>query len=240
MIFEALDVASNQLILKNQRQPSHAVDVEVVVGLERISELLESMTLLAQCELVGMHPGIALSPEELGNGIRRNRELLDRGVSIRSIHMEPMTRVPHGAVHVQQLVECGVQVRLANSLPFRLIVADRYWAMVPISPVDGELALMLLRGGPLVNLLCDLFEHAWLHASPVNATTPVAEGASPTPQQRLMLKAMAAGYKDDTVARELGVSTRTYRRLIADLLRVLGVESRFQAGAQAMRLGWLD
>jgi DNA-binding NarL/FixJ family response regulator len=40
------------------------------------------------------------------------------------------------------------------------------------------------------------------------------------------------------IARSLGVSLRTVRRRIAELLAELGVESRFQAGAEAVRRGW--
>ena len=48
------------------------------------------------------------------------------------------------------------------------------------------------------------------------------------------------GAKDEQIARSLGVSLRTVRRRMADLFEELGVESRFQAGVEAVRdAGWL-
>jgi DNA-binding NarL/FixJ family response regulator len=42
---------------------------------------------------------------------------------------------------------------------------------------------------------------------------------------------------DVTAARELGMSLRTYRRRVAELLVALGADSRFQAGMRAGELG---
>jgi DNA-binding NarL/FixJ family response regulator len=50
---------------------------------------------------------------------------------------------------------------------------------------------------------------------------------------------LAAGAKDEQIARALGVSLRTVRRRVAALLADLGVRSRFQAGVEAMRRGWV-
>ncbi|NHC16072.1 LuxR family transcriptional regulator, partial [Motilibacter sp. E257] len=47
---------------------------------------------------------------------------------------------------------------------------------------------------------------------------------------------LARGVKDEVASRELGISIRTYRRHVSDLLRELGVTSRFQAGAAAAQL----
>lgn len=54
-----------------------------------------------------------------------------------------------------------------------------------------------------------------------------------TPDQRALLAALARGGRDEIVARRLGVSTRTFRRRLAELMRQLGATSRFQAGAKA-------
>jgi DNA-binding NarL/FixJ family response regulator len=48
---------------------------------------------------------------------------------------------------------------------------------------------------------------------------------------------LGAGLKDETAARELGLSLRTYRRRVADLMAALGADSRFQAGLRARELG---
>ena len=42
---------------------------------------------------------------------------------------------------------------------------------------------------------------------------------------------------DETAARRLTLSLRTYRRRVAELMRTLDADSRFQAGVRAGELG---
>jgi DNA-binding NarL/FixJ family response regulator len=58
-------------------------------------------------------------------------------------------------------------------------------------------------------------------------------------EQRHLLRLMAQGFPDTTIARRLSLGPRTLARRISDLYAVLGVETRFQAGAAAERLGLL-
>ncbi len=48
---------------------------------------------------------------------------------------------------------------------------------------------------------------------------------------------LAEGAKDEVIARRLGVSLRTCRRHIAEILETLQADSRFQAGVLAERAG---
>ena len=59
------------------------------------------------------------------------------------------------------------------------------------------------------------------------------------PGDREILALMAAGLKDSAVAHQLGLAPRTLRRRIARLMALLHVQTRFQAGLEACRRGWL-
>ncbi|MFF9869684.1 LuxR C-terminal-related transcriptional regulator [Streptomyces sp. NPDC013953] len=61
-----------------------------------------------------------------------------------------------------------------------------------------------------------------------------------SPKEREVLAMLAAGAKDEAIARRLGCSERTLLRLLTALVAKLGAESRFAAGVQAARLGLLD
>ena len=50
---------------------------------------------------------------------------------------------------------------------------------------------------------------------------------------------LARGAKDEQIARSLDLSLRTVRRRVAELMASLGADSRFQAGVEAVRHGWL-
>ena len=52
-----------------------------------------------------------------------------------------------------------------------------------------------------------------------------------------LLDALASGSKDEAAARALGMSLRTYRRRVAELMAAVGATSRFQAGLRARELG---
>ena len=54
-----------------------------------------------------------------------------------------------------------------------------------------------------------------------------------------LLQLLAAGQKDEQIARALGMSLRTVRRRVADLMTELGSDSRFAAGVEAARRGWI-
>jgi DNA-binding NarL/FixJ family response regulator len=51
---------------------------------------------------------------------------------------------------------------------------------------------------------------------------------------------LAAGMKDEKIARSLGISLRTLSRLLSEVMQELGASSRFEAGVRAAKLGWLD
>lgn len=59
-------------------------------------------------------------------------------------------------------------------------------------------------------------------------------------EQRQLLRLMAEGLPDTAIARRLALGPRTLARRVADLYDLLGVDTRFQAGVAAQRLGLLD
>lgn len=69
------------------------------------------------------------------------------------------------------------------------------------------------------------------------AGTPSPAAGSLSLEDRRLLALLAAGLKDDAIARQLGTSPRTLRRRLRHLLDELNAETRFQAGAQASRRG---
>ncbi|WP_066042055.1 helix-turn-helix domain-containing protein [Herbiconiux solani] len=61
----------------------------------------------------------------------------------------------------------------------------------------------------------------------------------PTPEERALIALMAVGMKDDAIARQLQISPRTLRRRSQELMLELEATTRFQAGLEAGRRGWL-
>ena len=132
--------------------------------------------------------------------------------------------------------QVGEQIRIVPELPSRLFIIGRTHAITPEPLGFADEPRLLIRQRGLVEAMVLLFELMWEKASPV---PELDRGAARTDLRRMLLQQLAAGAKDEQIARTLGTSLRTVRRRIADLLIELGVDSRFQAGVEAARRGWL-
>ena len=139
---------------------------------------------------------------------------------------------------MQARADAGEQVRVLATVPGRLAVLGSSSALVPAEPGvhDGE--RLVVRQPALVHMLSTLFDQLWDRALPVPGLGGWSVHQSDT-DQRLLLQQLVGGAKDEQIARALGISVRTVRRRVALLLGELGAESRFQAGVEAVRRGWL-
>ena len=140
--------------------------------------------------------------------------------------------------YLETLVRHGAEVRIADTLPHRLVVFDRAVSFLPVDPRRPSGGALVVREPAITANLVVLFESLWSTALDLDqALRSVAPVASELDRAVLML--MSSGVKDEAAARQLNVSDRTYRRHAADLLLRLGASSRFQAGVEAVRRGWL-
>ena len=129
----------------------------------------------------------------------------------------------------------GERIRVVPEVPTRLaVIGDR--VVLPDPPGLSNERLLALRQPGLVELAISYFDALWDRAVAV----PALDQGEPTPDLNgLLLRQLAQGAKDEQIARTLGVSLRTVRRRIAAIMTELGVDSRFQAGVEAVRRGWL-
>jgi DNA-binding NarL/FixJ family response regulator len=86
--------------------------------------------------------------------------------------------------------------------------------------------------------LLALFERIWEAARPLG-TPAKRDDLGLTDQERELVRFLRQGHTNQAVAHELGISTRTARRLTAGLMIRLSARGRFQAGARAAELDWL-
>ena len=231
--------AMRQVFLPLHTARSAGLGGEVVTSVDMIARVLGDTADIATSEILSMHTGPVMAPEVLAQELERDVRVLERGVAMRRIHLRPMTRIVHSMTHLQELRSAGAEVRIASILPFRFVLVDRVQAMVPALHTNSSDAMMVLRGEAVTALLVRIFEMCWALAAPLESAGAVEEPGL-TSQQLWVLRLMSTGRKDEAIARELGVSVRTLRRVMADLMVQLGVESRFQAGITAARLGLLD
>ncbi|MFF3685848.1 DNA-binding response regulator [Streptomyces sp. NPDC002187] len=130
----------------------------------------------------------------------------------------------------------GAQVRISTApLAREAIIIDRRIAILAGAEAGGVRTYSVVRSPDVVDGVRALFGVAW------ETATDLAEyrrlRTSPPPelneQARDILRMLSAGHTDETASRHLGMSLRTYRRRVAELMTLLGATSRFQAGLRA-------
>ncbi|MFE1555089.1 LuxR C-terminal-related transcriptional regulator [Streptomyces sp. NPDC058734] len=212
--------------------------LEVVSGMQTVRTLMTRAAAACRSEVFTCQPaGGFRTPETLRDTLERDRPLLERGIRLRVLH--PHTSRFHAPTqaYVAAASALGAEHRTAHDLFGRLVVYDRETAFLPLS--DGSWGAVVVREPHTVTYLCELFEHSWEQA------TVFADAAGQGLEQvareidRTILRLLGAGLKDEAIARRLGMSLRTARRHIADIMDRLGADSRFQAGAAAAQAGLL-
>jgi DNA-binding CsgD family transcriptional regulator len=99
----------------------------------------------------------------------------------------------------------------------------------------GDVRAVVVRPSALLDARVDFFELCWRQAVPLRGDA----GGEPADADRSLLVLLAAGLKDEAIARRLGWSLRTMRRRMSALQARLGVTNRLQAGVIAAQRGWL-
>ncbi|MFI8963914.1 LuxR C-terminal-related transcriptional regulator [Streptomyces sp. NPDC053493] len=216
------------------------IAVETITDYRRIQQALEDIIDVTQEASCSMYPtGPARQvPERI---FERDRRKLAHGVRVRAIYRSQDAVRPEAAEVLNRRAELGVEVRIAPDLPMTMVIVDEQYAIVPLRPEAPGEGAILARGPLLVRSFLSLYEHCWHTATPYgDDVAPERGGDGLSEQQRAALQMLAAGMKDEKIARNLGVSLRTVSRMLSELMQELGASSRFEAGVRAVRLGWLD
>lgn len=165
------------------------------------------------------------------------REWAERGVDIRGVYCLESIEPPGRLGSILSLTAAGERSRLLPHLPLKARIVDRRVAVVPLTGGSQE-SIVLVHPSGLLDGLMELFEAYWERAEPLLATGPeVMEG--PSEEELVLVRLLHSGFKDQAIARQLGVSVRTATRRVAALMQRLDAGTRFQAGVKARERGWV-
>jgi sugar-specific transcriptional regulator TrmB len=206
--------------------------VEVIVGQPAIAARFEQVITGTREELL-----VFDRPPYVADARRSDSSvtaLLREGVTVRGIYAPEALELPGALEAAQDAVRAGEQSRVHPDLPMKLAIGDRRLAILPVSTAEVIDAALCIRPSALLDALVQFFELLWSQAMPLLAVEGDA-GIS----DRQLAALLASGAKDDVVARHLGASTRTLSRRVAEMMDHLHVRTRFQAGVQAVRRGWI-
>ncbi|MGF1428629.1 LuxR C-terminal-related transcriptional regulator [Kitasatospora sp. LaBMicrA B282] len=237
---KASRAAAAQLIAEfaDLRPATAQPGVEQLTGLDEIRDKIASLARDLRSEIMTFAPGGGHSPESIAASRPHDQDLLSRGIQMRTVYLDSVRNSQPTVAYVSWLAELGGQVRTVAELPTRMILFDQQAALIPVSSQDTRAGAVVLTGQGTLTALCALFENVWAAAEPFGQETVVgAEGLSG--QETTVVRLLAQGLTDDAIAKRLGVSARTARRVANDLMERLGARSRFEFGVRAVQQGWL-
>jgi sugar-specific transcriptional regulator TrmB/DNA-binding CsgD family transcriptional regulator len=217
-------VMLSELRAQEQHRPENLV--EVIVGQEAIAARFAQLLNGTQHQLLVLdRPPYAAEVKESDSMVRG---LLQEGVVVRGIYSPDSLDLPGGLDEAYSAADAGETSRVHPQVPMKLAVFDRRAALLPLSVDQLVDSALVVHPCALLDALVEMFTLLWDQAVPVvPAGVDIADA-------RLMTL-LAAGFKDDAIARQLTLSSRTVGRRVAELMEQLGARTRFQAGVHAQR-----
>ncbi|MEU9200088.1 helix-turn-helix domain-containing protein [Streptomyces sp. NPDC048332] len=218
--------------------------VEVVVGVEQVAHRFLQLQRGAQRELLVFLVGAPTAVPRADTDTSES-SALERGVDFRVVADKDYLAGHEIVQDVREAVAAGLALRLADSLPLKMVVSDRERAMVPLDMTEsgGEPSAIVVHPSGLLTALVHLFEREWAQGRPMFTTGAGASeepaGDQPTAEELEVLALLLTGFSDRRAASELGLSIRTVERRVRHLMDLAGVDSRLQLGWHASRVGWL-
>lgn len=161
-------------------------------------------------------------------------ELLARGVRCRSIYSRESLEIPGRLSTIDKMVEMGWEARILPDTKTKLVIVDRRVGMIPLNLQEhGIEDAVVVHASFLLHALILLFESLWEKATPLGA--PAEHQPDVEPKRDELLRLLASGLKDESIARILGWSRTTVTRRMRELMQELGAKTRFQLALLADR-----
>lgn len=208
--------------------------VELLSGRDAIARRVQHLEQAASTEIVCFDrppyysTPVADNPGEIAG--------LARGLRVRGVYAHEALDYPGQLDHIHAMIRRGEQARVFSPLPLKLFIFDRHTALLPVRPLDPELAAgcLLVRTSALLDALQMFFELVWERATPIALDTgrPADVAEQGHGEVDGLITLLASGLTDEAAAHQLGISHRTLQRRIHALMKSLDARSRFQAGYQ--------
>ncbi|MGN9838028.1 helix-turn-helix transcriptional regulator [Nonomuraea sp. H19] len=215
-----------------ERSGPHPEEVlEVVTGRDAVARRYLQLERGATREmLVLVHPPYAVDISD--DSENRQRAARQGAPVTRGIYSQQAFEHPGMLAHTRRAITEGEQARLGQ-VPVKLAIADARTAMLPLVSDENRAveSALVVHPSALLDALVGLFETLWRAAVPLRLSEDDLEPeAWPQPSDAEVLALLAAGMKDDAIARQLGLSPRTVQRRVQVLCERLGARTRFHAG----------
>ncbi|MFE4582485.1 helix-turn-helix transcriptional regulator [Streptomyces chartreusis] len=230
------------LLAEQGARAASSQGIEQLEHIDHIRSRIADLAFFAREEILCVEPYTELQPGHIEHVRALDLRCLQRGVRIRNVVLRKALFHGPACGYLRELMSHGATIRVADNISERILIYDRRVALVPVDPENASRGALLASERGLVANLVALFEKIWEQAEDLEGADESSDGNSASglsEAEQRVLSLMCSVSKDEAGARELGVSVRTYRRYVADLMRVLGAASRVQAALHARERGWI-
>jgi DNA-binding CsgD family transcriptional regulator len=234
----AQQIAASRRGPANDRHPAELIEViegagnvrSAFVRLQR--EARKEMRVFEKPPYTGAQPDG--NPEEY--------RLLDEGrIRYRTVYDKGGLAEPGRLAEIRSGIRRGERARV-GSPPMKMALSDSRLALIPVvtSGYAASHLAYIVHLSSLLDALSELFEIIWAKAIPLNQRPGLEVGEDMlTDRDRDLLGLLAAGSTDEMMARTFGWSVRTVQRHVHRIMTLVSAETRFQAGQEASRRGWI-
>ncbi len=201
---------------------------EVATAIERLARVSTGTV----CQVTST---LARGPGHFESVKRVRAEIMASGREQQSVFPLSALENPDWRQLTAARADAGERQRYLEHVPLEFIVFGDSGVLLTDEdePVGQTPDMLLVRAPNLVCMFTALFEELWRRADPVH------DGGAAEADQRL-LELLALGFKDEAIARHLGLGLRTVRRRVSALMDEHGVDTRFQLGVAVARRGLLE
>jgi DNA-binding CsgD family transcriptional regulator len=166
-------------------------------------------------------------PEHLRISLPNNRAALDNGLRMTSVFDHNGLREEGRAL----LAAERQGTYLISACPVQMNIVDRRFALLQGPSIGDEFTVMAVDE-PRCMAAAWTYWHRVLELAYPVADHPRGDGPLLSPRQRQIMSLLSSDTSDEAIASALEISVRTVRSDIAQVMRTLGVRSRFAAGVR--------
>ncbi|MET9686916.1 helix-turn-helix transcriptional regulator [Streptomyces sp. NPDC006514] len=206
---------------------------------DELQRILDRQSAACTQEVLCAQPGGSLPEAEQRRARVRHRDLLSRGVPVRTLYQHSARFDPSTVRYETELAALGAEARTVSGGLARCLVFDRSLLALPLPETAG--GALLVRSPDLVAFVAELFDLLWATGERIGKPREKAFIQDVADQaKRSVLQHLMQGDDDRATARALGISVRTCQRHVSAIMRQLGATSRFQLGYLAHQHGLLS
>ncbi|MEU3751019.1 MULTISPECIES: helix-turn-helix domain-containing protein [Streptomyces] len=199
--------------------------VKELLSLDSACDRMHEVAAESKDEVVAMLPGGGRPILEL---LECEPPLLAPGLPTRLLFQHTARFDSAAREQAEVLIGTGALIRTVAPPFGQLIVFDAATAFIPVTEDEGS-AVAVIQDATVVSFLYSCFGRSWAGARDFAPGLGELDLISDDLKGEI-LQMLINGAKDETIARRLGLSVRTCRKYIAQLMQKFGAVTRFQLG----------